>query len=293
MWRDNQPHGYSRPTLFPHSAKRVRDCRQNHHDCRQNIPWLLWNAHLTTLYVSEHYKYMFLVARDLYEMLVLYTGKHTTRHSTVGIWSEVRVYCTPATNILLTGSLRLGKLPDNRRSMWNSNKFIHIVTMHHNTCSYPSPGAFNRGVGLLHSCLLPQCSHLPYRPRHQRCLVNCDTLDGSPMQCGVGRQPHKTPFFHPRHRHPPSWVNLPRRAWVQLYRFHTSVGYFRSCFTNWIWPPVWSVNVAHKNKPSTMLSSNVQSIDLLVDYTAWCFWTMRQLKICTTPAPRSSAVSSC
>jgi len=48
------------------------------HDCRQNIPWLLWNALLTTPYVSEHFKYMFLVARDLYEMFVLYRGKHMT-----------------------------------------------------------------------------------------------------------------------------------------------------------------------------------------------------------------------
>ena len=91
MWRDNQPHGYSRPMLFPHSAKRVHECRQNHHDCRQNIPWLLWNLLLTTLYVSEHYKYMFLVAIDLYVMFVLYRGKDTTRRSTVGIWSEVWV----------------------------------------------------------------------------------------------------------------------------------------------------------------------------------------------------------
>jgi len=30
---------------------------------------------------------MFLVARDLYEMFLLYRGKHTTRSSTVGIWS--------------------------------------------------------------------------------------------------------------------------------------------------------------------------------------------------------------
>jgi len=49
---------------------------QNHHDCRQNIPWLLWNALLTTPYVSEHFKYMFLVAKDLYEMFVFYRGKH-------------------------------------------------------------------------------------------------------------------------------------------------------------------------------------------------------------------------
>jgi len=71
------------------------DCWQNHHGCRQNKLRLLWNALLTTPYVSEHYKYMFLFARDLYEMLVLYREKHTSRRSTVGIWSEVRVYRTP------------------------------------------------------------------------------------------------------------------------------------------------------------------------------------------------------
>jgi len=52
-------------------------------------------------------------------MFVLYRGKHTTRRSTVGIWSEVRVYRTPATNIPLAGVLTLGKFPDNRRSMWD------------------------------------------------------------------------------------------------------------------------------------------------------------------------------
>ena len=79
--------GYSRLIVIPHSAKRVLDCRQNHHGCRQNKPRLLWNALLTTPYASEHYKHMFLVARDLYEMLVLSRGKHTSRRSTVGIWS--------------------------------------------------------------------------------------------------------------------------------------------------------------------------------------------------------------
>jgi len=117
MWRDNQPHGYSRPILFLHSAKRVSDCRQNHHDWRKNIPWLLWNALLTALHVSEHHKYMFLVAGDLYEMFVLYRGKHTTRRSTVGIWSYVRVYRTPATYIPWAGGMYLGKFPDNRRLM--------------------------------------------------------------------------------------------------------------------------------------------------------------------------------
>jgi len=60
---------------------------------------------------------MFLVARDLYEMFVLYRGKHTTRRSTVSIWHEVRVYLTPAMNIPWAGVLRLGKFPDNWRSM--------------------------------------------------------------------------------------------------------------------------------------------------------------------------------
>jgi len=103
--------------LIPHSAKRVLDCRQNHHGCRQNKLRLLWNALLTTPYVSEHYKHMFLVARDLYEMLVLSRGKHTSRRSTVGIWSEVRVYRMPATNISWAGVLRLGKFLDKRRLM--------------------------------------------------------------------------------------------------------------------------------------------------------------------------------
>ena len=45
--------------------------------------------------------------------------------------------------------------------------------------------------------------------------------------------------------------------------------------TDGIWPPLRPVSVAQKNKLSTVLSSNVQSIDLPTDYTAWRFWTMR------------------
>jgi len=58
---------------------------------------------------------MFLVARDLYEMFVLYRGKHTTRHSTVGIWSKVRVYRTPVHEH--TVGLRPALGQDNRRLM--------------------------------------------------------------------------------------------------------------------------------------------------------------------------------
>jgi len=58
--------------------------------------------------------------------------------------------------------------------------------------------------------------------------------------------------------------------------------------TNGVWPPLRPASVAQKNKLSTMLSSNVQSIDLPIDCTAWRFWTMRQSNGCSTPAPRSS-----
>ena len=82
-------------------------------------------------------------------------------------------------------------------------------------------------------------------------------------------------------------MTLPRRAWVPHNRLRTSVGRFRSCWG--IWPPLRPVSVAWKNKPSTMLSSNVQSIDLPMDCMAWRFWTMKQPNGCSAPAPRSSA----
>jgi len=52
--------------------------------------------------------------------------------------------------------------------------------------------------------------------------------------------------------------------------------------------PLRPVSVAQKTKPSTMLSSNLQSIDLPTECTAWRFWTMRQPNGCSTPAPKSS-----
>jgi len=56
-----------------------------------------------------------------------------------------------------------------------------------------------------------------------------------------------------------------------------------------LWPPLRPVSVAQKNKPSTMLSSYVKSIDLPINCMAWRFWTMRQSNGCSTSAPRSSA----
>ena len=190
-----------------------------------------------------------------------------------------------------------------RLGCWSNNSAI----------SCPSPGAFHRRV--LRSCLVPQCSYPPHRPRHQRRLANCDwmpapftsgqpsntrrhptcwapsqwshavfstpchvawtsaplsahlsiqckrtapqnetsictrhttshqfiwqqqhtygAVGGSPMECWVGGQLHKTPHFHPRHRHPPAGMTLLRRAWVRLNRLRTGVGRFPSCLYKW------------------------------------------------------------
>ena len=54
--------------------------------------------------------------------------------------------------------------------------------------------------------------------------------------------------------------------------------------TNGVWPPV---GVVQKSKPSTMLSSNVQSTNLPMDCMAWRFWTMKQPNGFSTSPPRS------
>jgi len=56
--------------------------------------------------------------------------------------------------------------------------------------------------------------------------------------------------------------------------------------TNGVWLPLQPVSVA-QNKPLTMLSSNVQSIDLM-ECTSWRFWMMSQWNGCSTPGLRSS-----
>jgi len=52
--------------------------------------------------------------------------------------------------------------------------------------------------------------------------------------------------------------------------------------------PIITIKCLSDDGPLTMLSSNVQSINLPMDCTAWPFWTMRQSNSCSTPAPRSS-----
>ena len=82
-------------------------------------------------------------------------------------------------------------------------------------------------------------------------------------------------------------TTLLRTAWVWLKHLRTSVGRFRFCLYKWSMTS-FAACVAQKST-STMLSSNVQSNDLLMDCTGWQFWTMRQSNGCSTLAPRSSA----
>ena len=212
--------------------------------------------------------------------------------------------------------------------------------------SHPCPGPFDSRVQ--RSCLVPQCSYPPHRPRHQRRLANCDWMPASytsrqssnprknptcwassqwshtisrtpchgvwtpaPLSahpsiwwsctapqietpictrrttthqcfwqqqqhtCGaVGGQPHKTPHFISRHRYPtplesPSQEQLGSGLTASAPLSDVSAP---AC-TNGVCPPLRSVSVAQINRPSTMLSSNVQSIDLP---TAWRFeWSNR------------------
>jgi len=63
--------------------------------------------------------------------------------------------------------------------------------------------------------------------------------------------------------------------------------------TNGAWPPLRPLSVAQKNKPSIMLSSNIQPINLPMDCMDWRLWTMRQSNGCSTPAPRSCVTKQC
>jgi len=119
-------------------------------------------------------------------------------------------------------------------------------------------------------------------------------VGGSPVECGVGGQPHITPQFHPQHRHPPTWNDPPKKSLGPASTASAPVlDVSAPVCTNGAWPPLRPVSVAQKNKPSAMLFSNVQPIDLSMDCIAWQFWTMRQSNGCSTPAPRSSVTKQC
>jgi len=116
----------------------------------------------------------------------------------------------------------------------------------------------------------------------------CSALGVSPLEWGVGRQTHKTPHFHPWHQHPLEWPSQEQPGFGLIPSAPVS-DVSNPTWENGVWSPLWPMSVAQKNKLSTMLSSNVQSINLLMDCTASSLWMMRQLNGCLTPALGSSA----
>jgi len=113
-------------------------------------------------------------------------------------------------------------------------------------------------------------------------------VGGSSMECGIGGQPHKTPYYTGTHL---PVMTLPRKSWVRFNRLRTGVGLSAPACTNGVWSPLRPVSVG-QNKPWTLSSSTVQAIDLPTDYTAWRFWTMKQPNGCSTPASMSRQASS-
>jgi len=77
-------------------------------------------------------------------------------------------------------------------------------------------------------------THL-YQPRNNSSVHLTTTYvrrtGESPVECGVGGQPYKTPHFHPWH--PTPRVTLSRRAWVRRNCLRTGVGRFCSCLYKW------------------------------------------------------------
>ena len=118
----------------------------------------------------------------------------------------------------------------------------------------------------------------------------CWAMGRSPVESGVVGQPHKTLRFHSRHRHQPTHPEWPsqEKPGSGLSASAPVSGVFAPARTSGVWPSLRRVSVAQKNKPTTMLFSNVQSSDLLMDCTVWLFWALKQPNGCSTPAPKAS-----
>ena len=109
----------------------------------------------------------------------------------------------------------------------------------------------------------------------------------SAVECGKVGEHYETPYFHPQ----PTLLQWPcqEQPGSGLTASAPVLDVSTPACTNCLCPPLRPVSVVQKNKPSTMLSSNVQFTDLPLDCTAWRSWMMRQLNGCSTSAPRSSA----
>ena len=96
----------------------------------------------------------------------------------------------------------------------------------------------------------------------------CGTLGRLSMECGVDSQFHKTLHFHHQYPPPLEWPSQEEPGSC-LTASALVLDISTPACTNRVWPLLWPVSVAQNNKLLTMLSSNVQSINLPMDCIAW------------------------
>ena len=146
---------------------------------------------------------------------------------------------------------------------WASSQWNHAVS------STPCHGAWTSAPLGVHlsiecKCTAPQIETPIYTcpaTTHQfiwQQQHTCSAVGGSPMECGVGGKPYKTPHFHPQYRHPtPRKRPCQEQSGSGLTASAMVSDISAPAYTNGVWPPLRPVSVAQKNKQSAMLSSNV------------------------------------
>ena len=195
-------------------------------DCLGMVLYAL-KAHKTEIWMMQCYT-VDVVATDtlLRKPRPEYSGPHHQRHLANCGWMPASYTSGQPSN------------PRRHPTCWASSQWSHTVS------STPFHGAWTSAALSAHPSI--ECKHTApqietlictrrttshqfiWQQQHVRGAVG-----RSPMKCGVDGQPHKTPHFHPWHRHPPPGITLPERAWVRLDRIRTGVGRFRSCLYKW------------------------------------------------------------
>jgi len=100
----------------------------------------------------------------------------------------------------------------------------------------------------------------------------CSARGGSPMECEMIGKYHETSCTFIPDTSPTLLASLCQEQRVSGLTASAPVSDVSApACTNGVWPPLRPVSAAQKNKPSTMLSSNVQTIDLAMEYIVWQF----------------------
>jgi len=105
---------------------------------------------------------------------------------------------TPADNLPIVAGIQPAELRGNAATLSLARRAMEPGHLLHSALTCPW-SANARRLKSRHP-FVPAAQQLQFIWQQQR---TCGALGGSPMECGVGGQAHKTPHFHPRHRHPP------------------------------------------------------------------------------------------